>query len=142
PTRLARWAQGTGAYWDPAGSLLEERQARARRDLSFTSARDGPVVVRGRLDAEGAATVQAALDPLAKPAAADPATGQKDTRTPARRRADALVQGSRMLLDAGDLPTAGGQRPHLNVTISLADLVAGVGVADLDFGSGLGAEGA
>jgi uncharacterized protein DUF222/HNH endonuclease len=142
PTQLVKVAQRIRAYLDPDGTLLDERQAKARRELSFAPDLDGTVVVRGRLDAEGAATVQAALDPLAKPTPADPTTGQKDTRTPARRCADALVQGSRMLLDAGDLPITGGQRPHLNVTIPLADLVAGVGVADLDFGSGLSAEAA
>jgi hypothetical protein len=142
PTQLVKVAQRIRAYLDPDGSLLDERQAKARRELSFTPDADGTVLVRGRLDAEGAGIVQAAIDPLAKPAPADPATGQKDTRSPARRRADALVQGSRMLLNAGDLPTTGGQRPHLNVTIRLTDLVAGIGIANLDSGSGLTAEAA
>src|SRR5262249_30831308 len=142
PTQLVKVAQRIRAYLDPDGSLLDERQAKARRELSFTPDIDGMVLIRGRLDAEGAATVQAALDPLAKPAAADQATGQKDPRSPARRRADAPGPGSRMLLDAGDLPTCGGLRPHLNVTIPFGDLAAGIGVADLDSGSGLTAQAA
>jgi hypothetical protein len=142
PTQLVKVGQRIRAYLDPDGSLLDERQAKARRELSFSPDLDGTVLIRGRLDAEGAATVQAALEPLAKPASADPATGQKDPRSPARRRADALVHGAQKLLDTGDLPTTSGQRPHLNVTIPFADLVAGIGVADLDAGSNVTAQAA
>jgi hypothetical protein len=131
PVQLGRLARRIRAYLDPDGSLLDERQAVARRELSFSPDLDGTVRLRGRLDAEGAAIVQAALSPLAAPRPAD-AAGLKDPRTPARRRADALVDAARMLLNAGDLPTEGGQRPHLVVSIGLADLIAETGTADLD----------
>jgi hypothetical protein len=75
--------------------------------------------------------VQAALSPLAAPAPAD-AAGVKDPRSPARRHADALIEMARQRLDAGDLPTQGGQRPHLAVTIRLSDLTGQSGAADLD----------
>jgi hypothetical protein len=136
PVQLGKVAQRIRAHLDPDGTLLEERQAVARRELSFTSDLDGTVLLRGRLDAEGAAIVQAALSPLAAPAPAD-AAGVKDPRSPARRRADALIQAARMLLDAGDLPTQGGQRPHLAVTIRLSDLSGQSGAADLDTTGGL-----
>jgi hypothetical protein len=141
PVQLVKLAQRVRAHLDPDGTLLDERQAVARRELSFVPDLDGTVVIRGRLDAEAAAIVQAALDPLAAPLPAD-GHGVKDPRTPARRRADALVQAARLLLDAGMLPTQGGQRPHLTVTITLDDLrgntdsdTAG-GTADLDTGAG------
>jgi len=132
PTQLGKVAQRIRAYLDPDGTQLDEKQAVARRELSFKPDVDGTVIIRGRLDAEGAAIVQAALGPLAAPLPADPVTGAKDTRSPARRRADALVQAARMLLNAGTLPTTGGQRPHVTVTIRLSDLINGVGLADLD----------
>jgi hypothetical protein len=131
PVLLGKLAQRIRAHLDPDGTLLDERQAVARRELSFSGDLDGTVRLRGRLDAEGAAIVQAALSPLAAPRPAD-AAGLKDTRSPARRRADALVDAARMLLDAGDLPTEGGQRPHLMVSIGLADLIAETGTANLD----------
>jgi hypothetical protein len=121
PVQLVKLAHRVRAHLDPDGTLLDERQAVARRELSFVPDLDGTVAIRGRLDAEAAAIVQVALDPLAAPLPAD-AQGVKDTRTPARRRADALVQAARLLLDAGALPTQGGQRPHLTVTITLNDL--------------------
>jgi hypothetical protein len=160
PIQLVKLAHRVRAHLDPDGTLLDERQAVARRELSFAPDLDGTVTIRGRLDAEAAAIVQAALDPLAAPLPAD-GQGVKDLRTPARRRADALVQAARLLLDAGALPTQGGQRPHLTVTITLDDLrtntdsntdsgtdsgtadagttdpdSAGTGTADLDTGAG------
>jgi hypothetical protein len=141
PVQLGKVAQRIRAHLDPDGSLLDERQAVARRELSFLPDLDGTVLVRGRLDAEGAAIVQSALSPLAAPTPAD-AAGNKDTRTPARRRADALVQAARMLLDTGTLPTEGGQRPHVTVTVGLADLITGIGAADLDAAGVITAEAA
>jgi hypothetical protein len=131
PTQLGKLARRIRAHIDPDGTLLDERQAVARRELSFSGDLDGTVRLRGRLDAEGAAIVQAVLSPLAAPRPADGA-GLKDTRSPARRRADALVDAARMLLNTGTLPTEGGQRPHLAITIPLADLTDQTGTADLE----------
>ena len=66
----------------------EERAAR-RMELTFTPDGEGGSWLRGRLDPAGAATVRAALDPLARPRPS--AADGPDPRTPARRRADALV---------------------------------------------------
>jgi hypothetical protein len=57
-----------------------------------------------------------------------------DTRTPARRDADALVEAMSRLLDEGELPTRGGQRPHLVPTMGLNDLINSIGTAVLDTG--------
>ena len=77
----------------------EERAAR-RMELTFTPDGEGGSWLRGRLDPAGAATVRAALDPLAppRPSAAD----GPDPRPPARRRADALVEPAGGSLTAGD----------------------------------------
>jgi hypothetical protein len=41
------------------------------------------------------------------------------------------------LLDEGELPARGGQRPHLVLTMGLNDLIDGLGVATLDTGGQL-----
>jgi hypothetical protein len=131
PVQLGKLGQRIRAHLDPDGTLLDERQAVARRELSFIPDLDGTVLLRGRLDAEAAAIVQAVLSPLATPLPAD-AHGVKDPRSPARRNADALVDAARMLLNTASLPTEGGQRPHLAITIRLSDLTDQTGTADLD----------
>lgn len=62
-----------------------------------------------------------------------------DTRSPARRDADALIEAMTRLLDEGELPARGGKRPHLVLTMGLAELVTGLGAATLDTGGQLSA---
>jgi hypothetical protein len=68
------------------------------------------------------------LDPLSfeiARAALDGATApptEGDDRTPAQRRADALVDIARLALDEGRLPEKGGEKPHLLVMVSLDHL--------------------
>ncbi len=74
-----------------------------------------PVADRWQLDADldalAGETVKRAVD-----AATDlPADG--DTRSPARRRADALVRICRFFLDHEDLPVEGGEAPHVTLVI-------------------------
>ena len=45
-----------------------------------------------------------------------------DHRSAAQRRADALVEAARRLLDGGDLPQRAGQKPHLLVNVDLSTL--------------------
>jgi hypothetical protein len=49
-----------------------------------------------------------------------------DTRSPARRRADALGEICRQWLDSSDRPTVTGERPHVIVTIDIETLGRGV----------------
>jgi hypothetical protein len=94
---------------------LERAEARARagRGLTLSPAGDSRVRVSGWLDAEAAATVHAALDPLCSPRQA-PAG---DHRSLTQRRADALVEVCGLALRTDQLPDHGGQRPHLVVTV-------------------------
>ncbi|EIV94483.1 HNH endonuclease signature motif containing protein [Frankia sp. QA3] len=101
---------------DPAG----------RRGLWISELPDGMTRISGELDPEAAALVRTALDPLAAPRPA--IDGALDSRSPARRRADALVDLLGRTLDAAVLPAGGGIRPHLSVTITWAALVGGSGV--------------
>ena len=68
--------------------------------------------LRGRLDPEGAAALQTALDALMRP------PGPDDLRTPAQRRADAAGELARLALNQASLPSVGGVRPHVGILIT------------------------
>jgi hypothetical protein len=101
---------------------VEERQCRAmeRRHVSVIPVGD-EYVVRGVLDAETGAMFAQVLDTLAKP---EPG----DERTAGQRRADALGDLCRSVLDSG-LPQDNGIRPHLTVVLSWDALTGRAGAA-------------
>ena len=121
------------------GRRLAAQEARAfgRRRLALLADGDGGVWLSGHLDAEGAAVVQTALDPLAAPRPTD-ADGP-DPRSGAQRNADALVELARRALNHRDLPAAGGEKPHLAITFDYDSLRARLGVGALDTGGPLSA---
>jgi hypothetical protein len=129
----ARMSPRAIAHWrrlaDPDGALQEADRAFDLRRLHVSAAWAGMVRLDGDLDPESGALVITALGSLAEPQALDP----EDHRTPAQRRADALVEICRRHLDSGDRPRIGGERPHLTVTVSAGQL-AGDGLADLGTG--------
>jgi hypothetical protein len=110
---------------DDAAAAGGEDPAR-RRKLSISELSDGMTRISGELDPEAAALLRTALDPLAAPRPA--VDGALDPRSPARRRADALVDLLTRTLDAAVLPAGGGIRPHLTVTIPCSTLRGRSGV--------------
>src|SRR5262249_62098283 len=84
---------------------------RPRRAITL-SPFDGMVLVRGQLDPDGGAALVTALNALMGP----PAAGE--LRSPAQRRADALVELARGALRDGEVPTVGGVRAQVAVLIS------------------------
>ncbi|MGB8995097.1 MAG: DUF222 domain-containing protein [Pseudonocardiaceae bacterium] len=99
-----------------------------RRHLSFRD-RDGGCELAGWLDREATEILRAALSPLAAPR---PATDTEiDLRTASQRDADALVELAQRALGSGELPTEGGERPQVVVTVSLAVLQGRIGTATL-----------
>ncbi len=110
----------------------EEKHAQQRR--GFTMAPDGLGGIRlsGILDVEGAAIIDAAIAPLSAPLR--DASGP-DVRTPAARRADALVDVCQLALRTGQLPANGGQPAQVVVTIDLDALQREVAVGQLDTGT-------
>ncbi len=107
----------------------------AVRRLTLTDTPEGTTLLHGELDAEGAALLRTALDGLAAPRPGENAA--PDRRSPARRRADALIDLIGRALSADTVPASGGTRPHLTVTIPWATLVgagAGVEVAATSWG--------
>lgn len=143
PVEVARLGRRLWEVVDPDGAdareaeLLErrEREAKRQRYLSFGPDGFGRHGLRGRFDTEAAAIISAALDPLAKPLAST-ADGS-DPRGPAQRYADALVEVCRRQLDAGDLPSRGGEKPQVMVTIGLDQLQTRTGSGLLDTGERL-----
>ncbi len=74
---------------DPDGTPERLERAQAERSFTITDLGNGRHRLRGTLTDEGAAIVNAALDPLAAPRPAQ--GGAKDPRTATQRRADAVV---------------------------------------------------
>src|SRR5262249_11500210 len=106
----ARWGGGAAAPGAGAAPHPGAAVASARRGITL-SPFDGMVLVRGQLDPDGGAALATALNALMGP----PAAGE--LRSPAQRRADALVELARGALRDGDVPTVGGVRPQVAVLI-------------------------
>ncbi|HEY8796898.1 MAG TPA: DUF222 domain-containing protein, partial [Candidatus Dormibacteraeota bacterium] len=121
---------------DPDSVREEANESHEQRFLSLSQTLDGVFYLNGRLDSEGGATLQTALNALGGPPTAE------DRRTPKQRRADLLVELARQQLDGGKLPEVGGQRPHLAVTVSVATLAnqPGSPAADLEWAQPIPAE--
>ena len=123
PHHLAKLAKRLLHTLDPArGDRLEllERAHAAGNALVITKRSRGGFRLRGELDDELGATLLSALDPLAVPR---PATdGTPDLRPVPTRYADALADLLQVAMSSGQLPSSGGARPTLVVTVDLATL--------------------
>src|SRR5262249_18135164 len=136
PYRLGMHTRHLRHAFAPEAALEESRHNHERRRLHLSESMDGVFYLDGVLDTEGGALLRTALDAAMGPPARD------DERTPAQRRADALTDLARRQLDSGELPTVGGQRPHLTLTADIATLakLPGSRAADMDWGSPVPAE--
>lgn len=124
------------AYLDQDGRPPRD-QPETRRHLSFHD-RDGGYELSGWLDREAAEIIRSALSPLAAPR---PTTETEvDLRTASQRDADALVELAQRALADGELPTEGGERPQVVVTVSLAVLQGRIGSASLALGGPINAD--
>jgi len=93
-----------------------------RRRLDVWAGVDGLGEIRGTLDQVAAEYLLTALDALTVPDPPDTPATQR--RTPGQRRADALGEMAKRVLDRGLTPTVQGVRPHLLLTTDLAGLLA------------------
>jgi hypothetical protein len=116
PAQLRTAAEHVRQLLDPDGDT--DAAARARRSRYLTAGRtvDGMVHLQGLLDAAAGDVVLTALQ------AAMPVPAACEERTGEQRRADALVDICASWLAAGDVPTSGGVRPQVQVTISMRAL--------------------
>lgn len=121
---------------DPDGTLKAANENFQRRYLHIGQTFDGVFVIDGLLDAEGGATVRAALN------AAEMPWDSSDNTTGGQRRADALVEVCRQRLDAGTLREVGGQKPHLTVTAAVSTLMKqeGAPAGDLEWSEPIAAD--
>ncbi len=123
-------------FMNPDSVLDDANHSHELRFLHLSQTLDGVFYLNGRLDSEGGAILQTALNALSGPPTPE------DKRTPKQRRADSLVELARQQLDRGTLPEVGGQRPHLAVTVSMATLAnqPGSPAAELEWAQPIPAE--
>jgi Domain of unknown function (DUF222) len=113
---------------DPQGADAARQRGYERRGLWLAPTWDDLVAVTGLLDPEAGQILQAALEPLARPASAE------DARNADQRTADALTELARRALEGGGLAKAGGVRPQLLVTVDLDSLLGRPGGLGGDLG--------
>ncbi len=128
PQQVAKEGRRRLALLDEDRADLRERGLHARRRASWWSTGDGGLRVAATVYGVDAEAVRVALD------AATPGPGEGEDRSPEQRRADGLVTVANLALQAGQLPEQHGIRPHVQVTVALADLRAWTGVATLGSG--------
>lgn len=105
-----------------------EKRSREQRHLTWSHQSNGTVRLTGLLDAETAAVLHAAVDPLCTP------NGVGDPRSPGQRRVDALAEVCRLALNTTELPENGGDRPQIVVTTDYDVLTGQLGAGTLDTG--------
>src|SRR5713226_2308660 len=116
PWRLQRAIWHLKHCLDSEGVLSDANKSHDRRFLHMSQTLDGAYRIDGWLDGEGGAVLNTALNSVMGPRLAD------DDRSATERRADAAVEMARRLLDGGQLPEVGGQKPHLAVSVDMATL--------------------
>jgi hypothetical protein len=123
----------------PAKIRDHEQRAFGKREFTLSPDPCGSGgLIRGRYDAAGYAVLTAALEGLCTPwsdgITAD--LGQdKDDRTPAQRRYNAIVEVSRRSLHHPTISSGDGGKAQIRVTIPLACLTERVSLGLLDDGS-------
>ncbi len=118
---LARVGDRIHAVLDQDGSPPDERElAEPVNELHLSTRRNGRLALRGEFDPEASALITSALSPLAKPR---PSTDTgPDPRSAAERHGDALVEVFHLVAAEGTLPSEGGEKPHILVTVPLETL--------------------
>lgn len=112
-------------YWkhlqDQEAAVTDSEAFRSRRWLHISQTFEGMVRIDGQLDRESGEVVIEALAAAttgADRAAAGSARAGEPIETASTRRADGLVEICRRWLDGGGM-VAGGERPHVTVTVDL-----------------------
>jgi hypothetical protein len=125
---LKRIARQVLAWLDQDGSEPVDQPEPPVNELHVDTQRNGDVRFVGRLGPEAGALLVGLLSPLAKP---HPADGVRDWRGVGERQGDAFAELLQLTANAAAVPVDGGERPHLTVTMSLDELRAGIGHAQL-----------
>jgi hypothetical protein len=129
------WRERVERERDPGD---HDRGVYARRGLHASPTFQGMVRVDGDLDPEAGEALLSALgavmDAEVRGRSGGGGRADRERRTAAQRRADALHEICRQWLDRSDRPTVAGERPHITMTVPLdvlapADETAGHGGA-------------
>lgn len=112
---FARLVREWATRADPAAADRNWREQTAQRELFISQVLDG-TDIRGWLGVEEGQLISEALKAVIGVPSAD------DDRSPAQRRADALVQLCRSHLDAGTSQPGARIRPHIAVNVDYATL--------------------
>ncbi|QII02251.1 DUF222 domain-containing protein [Rhodococcoides fascians A21d2] len=142
--RAGRIREAITKLEDTFGSKKPPPEDTDRNELFASKTLNGRLVLKADFDAVTGEKLLTALSPLTEPHPA--ADGTQDERSPALRRAEAFGHILDRYLASSNRPTEGGERPHVNLHITLRDLVdlrgtaagAGSGDSDSDSGSGSG----
>ena len=137
PKALGRLAGWVVDAIDPDGTLPDEQLARDRRHFCLRATRDGDYVGEFRLTGVLGAKLSAVLRPLARPrtetipsaegGVLSPTLSSSDERTHGQRMHDALEDVCDRLLRSGGLPDSGGIPATVIVTMTLENLLDGLG---------------
>lgn len=100
---------------DREGFLADQLAGHEARSLVLRCLGGGALELHGFLDREAGTLLRTILDPLARPR-------PDDSRSREHRYADALAELCQQTLEEGLIPQSGGQRPHLQVTATVATL--------------------
>jgi len=124
PATLSKAAHKIVETLNPDGMLDDERYdpaAHAELHIGARDRRTGLTPITGKLDDLGAETLRRAIDTLSAPRPEH--DGVKDPRPAPTRRAHALTEALRALLDTGSAPARNSVRPHITATMTLDQLL-------------------
>jgi hypothetical protein len=117
------------AHLDPDGAAPDETEpAKPSRELSLRRKRTGFWELNGRFDDETGARASALFDALAQRHSAEEGP---DLRSPLERYGDAFSDAIDLAFNSPELPMQAGERAHVMVAVSLADLKSSIGQAML-----------
>ncbi len=109
----------------------------AAGELHIRDRRDGGISLEGWLDALHGTAFRTLIEQLAKPRPL--AEDIPDPRTTAQRNADALVELCDLARGNDQMSAAGGEPPHVTVTLDYDTLIKQLSGATLDYGQWLSA---
>ncbi len=139
PRRLSVIARRIVDQLDPDGPPPDEPAdpCPAAGELHIRDRRDGGISLEGWLDALHGTAFRTLIEQLAAPRPL--AEDIPDPRTPAQRNADALVEICDLARGNDQISTAGGEPPHVTVTLDYETLIKELSGATLDYGQRLSA---
>ena len=117
---------------DQDGAEDREKQQQRNRSFSFVENSDGTHSPRGRWTPALTTAVMTMLEPLAAPRRSE--IGERDDRTYGQRMHDAMFEASKLVVKSGQLPASGGVATTIMATVTLDQLISGLGATTNVYG--------